>query len=89
VRSTTSSRRSGKTRGRAPIADGLEPRTLLAAGGGTLLLIERGAWPLTNEWFVLVSGLAACPFNRLSGRTRFVAAFLIWLAGQIARRVSL
>jgi hypothetical protein len=52
-----------------------------------MLLIERGRWPLTNGWFALASGLAACPLNRLSGRTRFVAAFLIWLAGQIARRV--
>jgi hypothetical protein len=63
--------------------------TLLAAGGGIMLLIERGPWPLTNGWFALASGLASCPLNRLSGRTRFVAALLIWLAGQIARRVPL
>jgi len=62
--------------------------TVLAAGGGTLLLIERGPWPLTNGWFAVASGLAACPLNRLSGRTRSAAAFLIWFAGQIARRVS-
>jgi len=63
--------------------------TLLAAGGGIMLLIERGPWPLTNGWFALASGLAACQLNRLSGRTRFAAALLIWLAGQIARRVPL
>jgi len=71
--------------------------TVLAAGGGTLLLIERGPWPLTNGWFAVASGLAACPLTAwlsrrllgvpLSGRLRFAAAFLIWLAGQIARRI--
>ena len=73
--------------------------TLLAAGGGLMLLIERGPWPLTNGWFALASGLAACPLTAvlarklcrvsLSGRARFAAAFLIWLAGQIARRAHI
>jgi hypothetical protein len=71
--------------------------TVLAGGGGVMLLIEKGPWPLTNGWFVLCSGVAACPLttwlaNRflgisLSGRVRFATAALIWLAGQIARRV--
>lgn len=63
--------------------------TILAAGGGIMLLVERGPWPLTNGWFAVASGLAACPLTRLSGRTRFAAAFLIWLAGQIARRMGM
>jgi hypothetical protein len=72
--------------------------TILSGGGGALLLVQRGPWPLTNGWFALFSGLAACPFstwlaNRtfgvsVSGRTRFTAAALIWLAGQIARRMA-
>src|SRR5262249_29247101 len=72
--------------------------TLLAAGGGAMLLIEKGPWPLTNGWFALFSGIAACPVTArlakrslgvaLSGRVRFAAAALIWLAGQIARRAG-
>ena len=72
--------------------------TILAGGGGALLLIERGPWPLTNGWFALFSGLAACPLTAslahrtfgvaLSARSRFAAAALIWLAGQIALRVA-
>ncbi len=73
--------------------------TVMAAGGGAMLLVERGPWPLTNGWFALLSGTAACPFTawcaqrafgiRLSGRVRFAIAALIWLAGQIARRVGI
>lgn len=72
--------------------------TMLAGGGGVLLLIQRGPWPLTNGWFALCSGAAACPLTAwlarrslgvsLSGRVRFAAALLIWLAGQLARRVG-
>jgi len=73
--------------------------TVLAAGGGAMLLIAEGPWPLTNGWFALLSGIAACPLtarlaNRVfgitpSGRARFAAAALIWLAGQIARRAGI
>jgi len=73
--------------------------TILAAGGGAMLLIDKGPWPLTNGWFALLSGAAACPLTawcakrwfgiRLSGRAQFVAAVVIWLAGQIARRIGL
>jgi len=72
---------------------------ILAGGGGVLLLAERGPWPLTNGWFALASGLAACPLTAwsvrrflgvtFSGRAQFVAAVLIWLTGQIARRAGL
>jgi hypothetical protein len=71
---------------------------ILAGGGGIMLLVEKGPWPLTNGWFALASGVAAFPLtawfaNRafglvLSGRVRFAAAALIWAAGQIARRAS-
>jgi len=70
--------------------------TIAAGGGGVMLLIEKGPWPLTNGWFALCSGIAACPLTAwlmkratgasISGRTRFAAAALIWLAGQITRR---
>jgi hypothetical protein len=73
--------------------------TILAGGGGAMLLIERGPWPLTNGWFAVFSGVAACPLTAqvakrslgiaLSGRARFAAAALIWLAGQIARRAGI
>ena len=35
--------------------------TVVAGGGGLLLLFEKGPWPLTNGWFALLSGMAACP----------------------------
>src|SRR5262245_60692892 len=73
--------------------------TLLAAGGGAALLVQRGPWPLTNGWFALASGIAACPLTAwlakrafgitLSGRARFASAALIWLLGQIARRAGI
>ena len=73
--------------------------TIVAAGGGAMLLIEKGPWPLTNGWFALFSGIAACPATAwfakrafgiaFSGRTRFATAALIWIAGHIARRVGI
>jgi hypothetical protein len=68
--------------------------TALAGGGGLWLLFERGPWRLTNGWFALCSGLAACPLRAtlarragiaISGRSSFAAAAGFWLAGQIAR----
>jgi hypothetical protein len=71
---------------------------ILAGGGGAMLLIERGPWPLTNGWFALASGIAACPLTAwlakrvlglsFSGWARFAVATLIWLAGQIALRAG-
>ncbi len=68
--------------------------TLLAGGGGLALLIMRGPLPLTNGWFALFSGVAACPLTgsllekhtrlRVSGRVQFVAAALLFLAGRLA-----
>jgi hypothetical protein len=68
--------------------------TILAGGGGLMLLFERGPWPLTNGWFALFSGLAACPLTatllqkvagiRLSDLARFAAAAAFFIAGHIA-----
>jgi hypothetical protein len=68
--------------------------TLVAGVGGASLLIARGPWPLTNGWYALASGVAACPLTarligRLSGRTpsgwmRFAVAAGLYLAGHAA-----
>jgi hypothetical protein len=68
--------------------------TLLAAGGGVWLILTKGAWPLTNGWFALFSGVALCPlvasavkvnFGRaLSWQVRVGAAALIFVAGHVA-----
>lgn len=68
--------------------------TVVAGGGGLLLLLARGPLPLTNGWFALFSGIAACPLTstlsqkylgiRLSGRLRIAAAILFFVAGRIA-----
>ena len=48
--------------------------TIAAGGGGLWLMWTKGPWPLTNGWFALCSGLAACPvtawmFNKYAGIT--------------------
>lgn len=68
--------------------------TALAGGGGLLLLIQRGPWPLTNGWFALLSGIAACLATAwlckrylsitLSGWLRFTVAALFFVAGRVA-----
>jgi len=73
--------------------------TTLAAGGGLWLLWTKGPLPLTNGWFALFSGLAACPLTAwllrkyagitLSGRFRVAAAALFFIAGKIALRVGI
>lgn len=72
---------------------------IVAGGGGLWLLGTKGPLPLTNGWFALFSGVAACPltarlFQRyagitLSGRTRFAAAALCWLAGRVALLIGI
>jgi hypothetical protein len=67
---------------------------LVAGGGGFGLLVMKGPWPLTNGWFVLLSGVAACPLTAwflrryvgvtVSGRVRLAAAVLLLIAGRIA-----
>jgi hypothetical protein len=68
--------------------------TVLAGGGGLLLLLEKGPRPLTNGWFALFSGVSACPLASslskryagvtVSGRVRFAAAAAFFIAGKIA-----
>ncbi|MGB8907386.1 MAG: hypothetical protein WCC84_01420 [Candidatus Cybelea sp.] len=66
---------------------------IVAGGGGLLLLVRVGPWPLTNGWFALLSGVSACPatawlFKRfdvdLSGRAQLIAAATFFAAGRIA-----
>jgi len=73
--------------------------TLLAGGCGLMLLVEKGPWPLTNGWFAMFSGIAACPLLvplarrivgvALSGRARFWAALAFLVAGRIALLIRL
>ena len=66
----------------------------LAGVGGLILLIHEGPLPITNGWFAMFSGIAACPGAawlakkyagvRVPLWAQFAAAFLIWLAGRAA-----
>jgi hypothetical protein len=68
--------------------------TVLAGGGGLVLLVTRGPWPLTNGWFALLSGIAACPVTgsllrkfahmKAPGRAQFGAAAFLFVAGRVA-----
>ena len=67
---------------------------VLLSIGGLALLIDEGPWPLTNGWFALCSGIAACPLTaRLLKRyagikvplsVQLAVALLISIAGRIA-----
>jgi hypothetical protein len=67
---------------------------LLAGVGGLMLLIHEGPLPVTNGWFAMFSGIAACPLTAtllkkhaglsVSGWAQFAVALLIFLAGRIA-----
>jgi len=68
--------------------------TLLAGLGGLMLLIHEGPLPITNGWFAMFSGFAACPLLprflkraygvTVSGWLQFAIALLIFIAGRIA-----
>jgi hypothetical protein len=72
--------------------------TLVGGVGGLLLLLFLGPWPLTNGWFAMFSGLAACPLlpqllRKTLGvdvrwRSLLGAAGLIMVAGRIAVAVE-
>jgi hypothetical protein len=73
--------------------------TIVAGGGGLWLLWTKGPLPLTNGWFALFSGIAACPLTAwllkrytgiaVSGPVRIAAAALFFIAGKIALRVEI
>jgi len=67
---------------------------VVAGGGGFMLLLEKGPLPLTNGWFALLSGIAACPLTAwflkkyagilVSGRVQFAVALAFFIAGRLA-----
>lgn len=61
---------------------------LIAGVGGLMLLIHQGPWPITNGWFAMFSGIAACPLTaRVVKVPRYVqlaVALLIFIAGRFA-----
>lgn len=67
---------------------------LIAGFGGLALLIRQGPLPITNGWFAMFSGIAACPLTAwllkkyagltVPGWIQLVAALLIMVAGRIA-----
>src|SRR5579885_1615678 len=67
---------------------------ILLSIGGLALLIDEGPWPLTNGWFAMFSGLAACPLTawllkrytgiRVPLGAQLAVALLISIAGRIA-----
>jgi hypothetical protein len=67
---------------------------LIAGGGGFLLLLHEGPWPLTNGWFAMFSGIAACPLTAtllkryarviVPDYVQLAVALFIFVAGRIA-----
>jgi hypothetical protein len=67
---------------------------LLAGVGGFALLLHEGPLPITNGWFAMFSGVAACPLTAwllkkyagvtISTRSQLAIALLIFIAGRIA-----
>lgn len=67
---------------------------LIAGVGGLLLLVHQGPLPITNGWFAMFSGIAACPLTArllkryarvvVPGYVQFAVALLIFIAGRVA-----
>jgi len=67
---------------------------LIAGVGGFLLLVHQGPLPITNGWFAMFSGIAACPLTGrllkryprvvVPGYVQFAVALLIFIAGRVA-----
>lgn len=67
---------------------------LLLSIGGLALLMHEGPWPITNGWFAMFSGLAACPGSawllkryaniKVPLSAQLAVALLISIAGRIA-----
>jgi hypothetical protein len=72
---------------------------LVAGVGGLMLLIHEGPLPITNGWFAMFSGIAACPLTAVllkkyvhvvvPGYVQFAVALLIFIAGRVAVAVLL
>ena len=72
---------------------------LIAGAGGFLLLVHQGPLPITNGWFAMFSGIAACPLTAMllkryagivvPGYIQFAVALLIFIAGRVAVVVAL
>ena len=72
---------------------------LVAGVGGLALLIHEGPLPITNGWFAMFSGIAACPLTAsllekyahvtIPGYVQFLVTLLIFIAGRIAVAVLL
>ena len=67
---------------------------LVAGVGGLALLVHQGPLPITNGWFAMFSGIAACPLlawllkkhsgMAVSAHAQFLAALFILIAGRIS-----
>jgi hypothetical protein len=67
---------------------------LFAGVGGLALLIHQGPLPITNGWFAMFSGIAACPLTasllrkyaglNVSIDAQFAGALLFFIAGRVA-----
>jgi opacity protein-like surface antigen len=67
---------------------------LFLSVGGVALLLHEGPWPLTNGWFAMFSGVAACPLTawflkkyvniKVPLSAQLAVALLISIAGRIA-----
>jgi hypothetical protein len=72
---------------------------IVAGVGGLMLLIHEGPLPITNGWFAMFSGIAACPLTAsllqkyahitVRGSVQFAVALVIFVAGRIAVAVLL
>jgi hypothetical protein len=72
--------------------------TIVAGIGGAGLVVTRGPLPLTNGWFALFSGVAACPLTawlfkkyagiQFPGWARLIVAVLFIVAGRLALRIE-
>jgi hypothetical protein len=67
---------------------------VVAGVGGLILLIHEGPLPITNGWFAMFSGIAACPLSgsllKKYGKVQvpigvqLAVAVLIMIAGRLA-----
>jgi hypothetical protein len=72
---------------------------LVAGVGGLMLLIHEGPLPVTNGWFAMFSGIAACPLTAtllkkyaritIPGYVQFAIALMIFIAGRVAVAILL